>query len=303
MKIVITGATGFVGRRLVERLRGQGHTLAAWVRSPASAAQTLGTDVALIDASGGASAMQAAIADADAIVNLAGEPVIGRRWTEAQKQVLRASRVGVTELIVDAIAAAPRPRVLVSASAVGYYGDTGAREVDETSPPGDDFLAELSVAWEAAALRAERQQTRVCLVRIGLVLGRDGGVLGSMLPPFRLGLGGPIGSGSQYFPWVHIDDLVGIICAALERDDLRGPLLAVGPESVTNREFTAALGHVLHRPAVLKVPAFALRLALGSASAALLAGQRAVPRRVRELGYHFRFPALAPALDDLLGRR
>lgn len=301
MKFVITGATGFVGRRLVERLRGRGHALAAWVRSPGAAARTLGPDVALIDASGGAPAMQAAVADADAVVNLAGEPVIGRRWTDAQRQVLRDSRVGVTDLIVDAIAAAPRPRVLVSASAVGYFGDTGAREVDEASPPGDDFLAELSIAWEAAALRAERLQTRVCLVRIGLVLGRDGGVLGKMVPPFRLGLGGPIGSGSQYFPWVHIDDLVGIILAALERDELSGPLLAVGPESVTNREFAAALGHALHRPAVLKVPAFALRLALGSASAALLAGQRAVPRRTRALGYHFQFPELAPALQDLLG--
>jgi uncharacterized protein (TIGR01777 family) len=301
MRIVITGATGFVGRRLVEQLRSRGHALGAWVRSPATAARTLGPDVTLIDASGGRSAMQAAIAEADAIVNLAGEPVIGRRWTEPQKQALRASRVDVTDHIVDAIAAAPRPRVLVSASAVGYYGDTGAREVDEASPPGTDFLAELSVAWEAAALRAERQQTRVCVVRIGLVLGRDGGVLGSMLPVFRLGLGGPIGSGSQYFPWVHIDDLVGIIIAALERDDHRGPLLAVAPGIVTNREFARALGHALHRPAVFKVPAFALRLALGESAAALLAGQRAVPRRTQALGHRFRFPELAAALQDLLG--
>lgn len=301
MRIVITGATGFVGRRLVEALRVRGHALSAWVRSPAAAAKTLGPDVALIDASGGRPAMTAAIAEADAIVNLAGEPVIGRRWTGGQKQVLRDSRVGVTELIVDAIAAAPRPRVLVSASAVGFYGDTGAREVDEESPPGSDFLAALCVEWEAAALRAERQQTRVCLVRIGLVLGRDGGALKSMLPPFRLGLGGPIGSGEQYFPWVHLDDLVGILIAALERDDLHGPLLAVAPGIVTNREFGAALGHVLHRPAVLKVPAFALRLALGDSASALLAGQRATPRRTRALGVSFQFPELAPALQDLLG--
>jgi len=300
MHIVITGATGFVGRRLVERLRGRGHALSAWVRTPASAARVLGPDVALIDASGGAPAMQAAVAGADAIVNLAGEPVIGRRWSDAQKQALRASRVGVTDLIVDAIAAAPRPRVLVSTSAVGYYGDTGAHEVDEQSPPGSDFLAELSVAWEEAALRAERQQTRVCLVRIGLVLGRDGGVLERLLTPFRLGLGGPIGSGAQYFPWVHIVDLIGIEIAALENDELRGPLLAVAPGIVTNREFSAAMGHVLHRPAVLRVPAFALRLALGESAAALLAGQRAVPRRTQALGYRFQFPELGPALQDLL---
>jgi uncharacterized protein (TIGR01777 family) len=301
MRIVITGATGFVGRRLVERLRGRGHVLSAWVRSPAAAAKTLGPEVALIDASGGLPAMAAAIAEADAIINLAGEPVIGRRWTDGQRQVLRDSRVGVTALIVDAIAAAPRPRVLVSASAVGYYGDTGAHEVDEQSPPGSDFLAELCVEWEAAALRAERSQTRVCLVRIGLVLGRDGGALGSMLTPFRLGLGGPMGSGKQYFPWVHLDDLVGLLMAALERDELHGPLLAVAPGIVTNREFGAALGHVLHRPAVLKVPAFALRLALGDSASALLAGQRATPRRTVALGFSFQFPELAPALHDLLG--
>ena len=300
MQIVITGATGLVGRRLVERLKARGHGLRAWVRSPASAARTLGPEVQLVDASGGSSAMRVAIADADAIVNLAGEPVIGRRWSAAQKQALRASRIGVTDLIVDAIAAAPRPRVLVSTSAVGYYGDTGAREVDEHSPPGTDFLAALSSDWEAAALRAEAHGTRVCIVRIGLVLGRDGGVLGTMMPPFRLGLGGPIGSGEQYFPWVHIDDLVGMQIAALERDDIHGPLLAVAPGIVTNREFAAALGRALHRPAVLRVPGFALRLALGESATALLAGQRAVPRRTQALGLGFQFPELGPALADLL---
>ena len=300
MQIVITGATGLVGRRLVERLKARGHGLRAWVRSPASAARTLGPEVELVDASGGSSAMRVAIADADAIVNLAGEPVIGRRWSAAQKQALRASRIGVTDLIVDAIAAAPRPRVLVSTSAVGYYGDTGAREVDEHSPPGTDFLAALSSDWEAAALRAEAHGTRVCIVRIGLVLGRDGGVLGTMMPPFRLGLGGPIGSGEQYFPWVHIDDLVGMQIAALERDDIHGPLLAVAPGIVTNGEFAAALGRALHRPAVLRVPGFALRLALGESATALLAGQRAVPRRTQALGLGFQFPELGPALADLI---
>jgi len=300
MQIVITGATGLVGRRLVERLKARGHGLRAWVRSPASAARTLGPEVELVDASGGSSAMRVAIADADAIVNLAGEPVVGRRWSAAQKQALRASRIGVTDLIVDAIAAAPRPRVLVSTSAVGYYGDTGAREVDEDSPPGTDFLAALSIDWEAAALRAEAHRTRVCIVRIGLVLGRDGGVLGTMMPPFRLGLGGPIGSGEQYFPWVHIDDLVGMQIAALEREDIQGPLLAVAPGIVTNREFAAALGRALHRPAVLRVPGFALRLALGESATALLAGQRAVPRRTQALGLTFQFPELGPALADLL---
>ena len=301
MRILITGATGFLGRALVARLLAEGHALSAWVRSPQSAARTLGREVALVDAAGGAAAMQASIADVDGVVNLAGEPVIGRRWTERQRERLRASRVGVTDMIVDAIAARPRPRVLVSTSAVGYYGDTGEREVDEDSAPAVDFLATLCVDWEAAALRAERYQTRVCLVRVGLVLGRGDGVLGGMLTPFRLGLGGPIGDGSQFFPWIHLDDLVALFTAALTREELRGPVNAVAPGIVTNREFARTLGRALHRPAVLRVPGFALRLALGESASALLAGQRATPRRTQALGFRFRHPELAEALSDLLG--
>lgn len=304
MRILITGATGFVGKALVPRLLREGHTLTAWVRSPARAAKQLGPQVELIDAAGGLSVMQTAVADVDAILNLAGEPVIGKRWTERRKHQLWSSRVDLTDMIVDAIAAAPaRPRVLVSTSAVGYYGDTGDREVDEDSPPASGFLAELTVAWEKVALRAEQYDARVCLVRIGLVLGRDGGVLGQTLPVFRLGLGGPLGSGDQYFPWVHLEDVVGLFVAALTDPGLRGPVLAVAPGIVTGRGFAQALGRAVHRPAIFRVPSFALRLALGEQAMAVLEGQRATPRRTLALGYRFKFPELDEALADLTGNK
>lgn len=310
MQVFITGGTGFVGPALVQRLRRDGHSLRLWVRAPARAREQLdgfsaglAEQVELVAASGGATAMQAAIADADAIVNLAGEPVIGKRWTPRQKQSLAASRVGVTDQIVAAIAATPRPRVLVSTSAVGYYGDPGAREVDEDSPPGTGFLAELTVAWEQAALRAASSDTRVVLVRIGLVLGRGGGVLGQMLPAFKLGVGGPLGSGDQYFPWVHLDDLVELFAAALTDAKLRGPVNGVAPGIVTNREFARALGRAVHRPAFLRVPSFALRLALGEAASALTAGQRVVPRRTQALGFVFKHPELDAALAELTADR
>lgn len=300
MRIFITGATGFVGKALLPRLLRDRHALRAWVRSPVRAAGQLGPQVDLVDAAGGPSAMLAAIADADAIINLAGEPVIGKRWTAQRREALWASRVGVTDMIVDAIVAGPpRPRVLVSTSAVGYYGDTGEREVDEDSPPATGFLAELTVGWEAAALRAEPHDTRVCLVRVGLVLGRDGGVMARVLPVFRLGLGGPLGSGDQYFPWIHIDDVVELYTQALTDAALRGPVNAVAPGLVTGRGFARALGHAVHRPAVFRVPGFVLRLALGESAMAVLEGQRVAPRRTQALGFRFAHPELGAALADL----
>jgi len=303
MRIFISGATGFVGTTLVPRLLREGHLLRAWVRSPERAARQLGPQVDLVDAAGGPAAMLTAIADADAIINLAGEPVIGKRWTAQRREALWASRVGITDMIVDAIVAAPaRPRVLVSTSAVGYYGDTGEREVDEHSPPATGFLAELTVGWEAAAMRAAPHDTRVCLARVGLVLGSDGGVMAQLLPVFRLGLGGPLGSGEQYFPWIHIEDLVELYTQALTDPALRGPVNAVAPGLVTNRGFARSLGRAVHRPAVLRVPGFALRLALGESAMAVLEGQRVVPRRTLALGFRFTHPELDAALADLTAR-
>lgn len=294
MQILITGATGFVGRALVLRLLRDGHRVRALVRSPARACDVLGAEVEL------ATSIERAVEGCDAVIHLAGESVAGARWTAARKRVLRDSRVALTERLVAAIAAAARrPHVLVSASAVGYYGDRGDEWLDESSPPRDDFLGTMCQAWEAAATTAERHGVRVCCVRIGLVLGRGGGVLGSMLPLFRAGLGGPLGSGRQWFPWIHLHDLVELFTTAVADERYAGPVLGAAPGAITNREFARALGAAIGRWAVLPAPAFALRLALGEAATAVLAGQRVRPARALALGFVFRFPTIDAALDDL----
>lgn len=305
MQIFLTGATGFVGQALVRRLLADGHTLSAWVRSKGKAAEELGPQVELIDARAGDDAMLPAVARADAIVNLAGEPVVGVRWTAAKKRSTWASRVDTTRAITRAIVAcaqqAPRPRVFVSGSAVGYYGDTGDTLVDEDSPRGAGFLADMCVAWEEEARAAEGFDTRVCRIRTGLVLGKQGGLLGTLLPMFRMGIGGKLGDGTQYFPWIHLDDQIGLIVAALTVPTYTGPVNAVAPGIVTNYAFTKALGRTLHRPTIVPAPAFGLKLVFGEAASAMLGGQRATPRRALALGYKFKFPELDAALADLLG--
>jgi len=313
-RVLLTGATGLVGRAVVARLRAEGWAVVAWVRSLERAGMVLGGGCELVAAADGDGALQDVVGRCEAVVNLAGEPVVasiwGPRWTPGRREVLRASRIGVTQRIVaamHAVASSERPtgrgsgaRCLISASGIGYYGDTGAREVDENSAPGSDFLAQLCVEWEAAARRAEGFGTRVVLLRTSAVLTRRGGALGKMLPVFRLGLGGPVAGGRQYLPWIHIEDVVGAMVATLKDERHRGPINLVAPEAVTNREFSHALGRALHRPAVLPMPAGALRLMLGEAAEVLIAGQRAVPRALRELGYEFRHPRLAAALGELL---
>lgn len=302
MQILVTGATGFVGRALILRLLRDGHQVRAYVRSRARAADLLGAEVELAEAAGGEAALVRALAGCEAVVHLAGESVAEGRWTAARKRVLWDSRVGLTEALVRAMMATePRPRVLVSASAVGYYGDRGDEELDETSAPRDDFLGSMCQAWEAAALGAEALGVRVCLPRLGLVLGRGGGVLGALLPIFRAGLGGPLGSGQQWFPWVHLHDLVALLATAVTDRRYAGPVLAVAPELVTNREFSQALARALGRRALLPVPRLALRIARGEAADALVSGQRAVPARTRALGFEYQFPTLAQALGDIVG--
>jgi len=301
MRIFVTGATGFIGRALIPRLRRDGHTIIAWVRSEARARSLLGAEVELVRA-GGPDVMTAALSRSDAVVNLAGEPVLGKRWTPARRRILEESRIGVTRDLVRAIAAAsPRPRVLVSGSAVGWYGDRGDERLTEASAPGDDFLARLCRQWEDAALAAEASGVRVALLRTGVVLGRDGGALEQMLTPFRLGVGGPVGSGRQYFPWIHLHDLVGAIAAMIADDRYRGPVNGVAPQEATSRSFAAALGRALHRPAILPMPAFALRVIFGEAASVLLASQRAEPRVLIANGFTFAFPDLDRALADILG--
>ena len=301
MRVLITGATGFIGRALVPILRREGHQLIALVRSVERARSLLGAEVEVVPLSAGTNALRAGLERSDAVVNLAGEAIMGGRWTEARRQLLVESRLHLTKQLVSAIAEArPRPRTLISGSAVGYYGDRGSEVLRESSPHGSDFLARLCVEWEAAARSAEDSGLRVVTLRTGVVLGRDGGVLAQMLPPFRLGVGGPVGSGRQYMPWIHLDDLVRIIATALKDDRYAGPVNGAAPEQATSREFARALGRALHRPAVLPVPALALKVIFGEASSVLLGSQRIEPRRLRELGFTYSFPLLDHALADIV---
>ncbi|MES1255779.1 MAG: TIGR01777 family oxidoreductase [Acidobacteriota bacterium] len=298
----MTGATGFIGRALVPALLRDGHTVVAWVRSASRARARLGAEVEVAEATGGPTALTAILSRSDAVINLAGEPILGRRWTAARRQVLHESRVGETKALVRALHAAnPRPSLLVSGSAVGYYGDRGEERLTEQSEPGNDFLAQLCRDWEQAAVEAEPLGVRVVRLRTGVVLGRDGGALAQMLPPFRMGAGGPIGSGRQYVPWIHLHDLVGIISAAIADSRYRGPVNGVAPEPATSRDFARALGAALHRPAVLPVPGVALRLLFGDAAVVLLGGQRAEPTVATALGFRYAFPTLAGALADIVG--
>lgn len=300
MKVFLTGATGFLGRALTLALRREGHEVRAWVRSVERARAQLGDQAELVAMEASEASLRAALADCDAVVNLAGEPILSR-WSEKRRAELRASRVDLTARLVAAIAGMPRrPRVLVSGSAVGFYGDRGDERLSEASPAGTGFLPGLCADWEAAARRAEGCGVRVVLIRTGIVLGLDGGALVSMLPPFRLGAGGRLGSGQQRMPWIHVEDWVRIVCAALADERFRGALNATAPEPCTNREFTRELARALGKPAFLPVPGLALRVLFGSAASLLLESQCALPTRLAELGFGHRFPALSAALHDLL---
>lgn len=302
MHVFITGATGFIGRALVLRLQRDGHDITAWVRNEEQARGALGTGVDLLPIAAGEAALRDALAMSDGVVNLAGEPLIGR-WTRKRVQAITESRVQLTERLVHAMRYAEhQPPVFVSGSAVGYYGDRGEEALTERSAPADDLLARLCRDWERAALAAEPAGARVVLLRTGIVLGREGGALARLLLPFRLGVGGPIGSGRQYMPWIHLHDHVEMMVAALTDDRFSGPVNVSAPAPVTNREFSRALGRALHRPAFMPLPAFALRLALGEASGVLLSGQRAVPEKALKLGFAFQYPEIDAALADVVGR-
>jgi uncharacterized protein (TIGR01777 family) len=240
------------------------------------------------------------LAGADAIVHLAGEP-LAQRWTPEAKRRIRGSRVEGTRRLVEALPALPRrPAVLVCASAIGYYGSRGEEVLTESSAPGEGFLTELCLAWEKTAGLAEALDLRVVNLRNGIVLGPEGGALAKMLLPFRLGLGGRLGSGRQWMSWIHIDDLVGLIRLALERSELRGPINATAPNPVTNSEFTDTLAAVLYRPALLPVPAFALRALFGEMGEVMLGSQRVLPRVAESAGFQFQYPDLKQALEHLL---
>jgi uncharacterized protein (TIGR01777 family) len=300
MRVTVTGATGRVGGALVSALRGRGDDVTVLSRSPGKARQALaGVDAVAWDPTAGP-APDEALAGRDAVVHLAGEDV-AQRWTEDAKRRIRDSReTGTRNLVAGLRASEPRPRVLVSASAVGWYGARGDEELDEQVPAGDDFLARVVTAWEREADRAADLGMRVVEVRTGVVLDKDGGALSKMLPFFRLGIGGPVAGGRQYLPWIHLDDIVGIYLAALDGDGWSGPVNGTAPEPVTNRDFAHALGRAIHRPAFAPVPALAVRALYGDMAEMVTQGQRAVPRRPLELCYRFRHPELDDALRSAL---
>jgi len=292
MKVLITGGSGFIGTALVRNLVAAGHEVVVLSRSVQRTARLLGVPVLdQLDQIPGSDSI-------DAIVNLAGAPIVDRRWSEARKKLLRDSRLKTTEALLALIRRLDRPpEVLVSGSAVGYYGshsdDMALTEAADDFRPG--FSHQLCADWEACALQAEKLGVRVCLLRTGIVLGQ-GGALSKMLPAFRFGLGGPIGNGRQWMSWVALEDEVAIIRFLLEQRTLRGPFNACAPEAVTNACFSQTLGAVLHRPARLRMPARVLELLLGEASELLVSGQRAYPRRLLDAGYTFRYTSLDDAL-------
>lgn len=297
MHILLTGGTGLIGRALCQFWLRQGHQLTVWSRRPERVAALCGDGVRGI-----ARLEELADTPLDALINLAGAPIADRPWTHKRKALLWDSRVALTERLLAWLESrAQRPRVLISGSAVGWYGDGGERELHESDAPVvEDFAAQLCGAWEETAQRAETLGMRVVLLRTGLVLAPAGGFLKRLLLPFRLGLGGPIGNGRQWMPWIHLQDEIGLIDFLLQRDDARGPYNACAPQPARNRDFTRALGRALHRPALLPVPGPLLKLGLGELSGLLLGGQKALPQRALADGYVFRFTDLDSALADLL---
>jgi uncharacterized protein len=304
MNIIIAGGTGFLGQPFCRHLAAAGHRVVVLTRGPTlRAAMPTSVEFVVWTPDGTAGPWAHACEEADAVVNLVGASIGEGRWSPARKVLLRDSRLLATRSLVAALARAPaakRPR-FVSGSAVGYYGNRGNELLTEAAAPGRGFLADLCAAWERAALEAEALGVRVALVRTGLVLARDGGALARMLPPFMWGVGGPLGTGRQYLPWIHRDDWLALVAGLVERPELTGPINATAPEAVTNQEFASALGRAVHRPAWMRAPAFAIRAALGEmGEALLLAGQRVIPERALAAGFVFSHPRLAEALDSIV---
>jgi uncharacterized protein (TIGR01777 family) len=302
MRIVIAGGTGFIGKAMLAAYRAQ-HVLEVLTRDPDTAQARLPEGVRAVGWDGATLGAWADRLDgADAVINLVGES-IAQRWTPAVKQRLWDSRVKTTELLVQAAQrASTPPRVWLQASAIGVYDQSPDTTADESSPPASGFLADLGVAWEAAAQPVASLGARLCYMRIGVVLGLESGALPQMLTPFKLGVGGPIGSGKQWLSWVHLDDVVGAAAFLLTRDDLSGAFNFTAPQPATMDEFAKTLGRVLLRPAIIRAPAFAVRLMLGEMAEFVLQGSRVLPKRLLEAGYGFRFPTLEAALRDLLGK-
>lgn len=304
MRVAVTGATGVIGRQAIGAMLERGDQVIALTRDPASARDKLSGRVdaqAWLDPKHTLPPSEA-LEQADAVLHLLGEP-IAQRWSDDAKREIRDSRVLSTRSLVEAISALPedrRPRALVSQSATGYYGPRGDEPLDESAAAGHDFLAGVTVEWEREAGKASSAGVRVAMTRTGVVLSPQGGALEKMLPPFKLGVGGPVAGGKQYVPWVHLDDVVGAMLRCLDDETASGPINLTAPNPATNAELSKALGRVLHRPAVLPVPGLALKALYGEMATIVLTGQRAVPARLGELGYEYRHPQLEDALRDVL---
>ncbi|NMO14706.1 TIGR01777 family protein [Pyxidicoccus fallax] len=300
MKVAVTGASGFLGPGFVQRLLGRGHDVHVLARDIGRTLGRLpqGVTGSFFDAA--TPLAPDALGGAEAVVHLAGEPV-AQRWTKEAKHRIHDSRVMGTRVLVEAIRGAGTVKRFVSASAIGFYGGTrGAEPLTEESAPGDDFLAQVCRGWEAEAMRAREWGIRTAVVRMGVVLHPEGGALHKMLPPFRMGAGGPVGSGKQYVSWVHREDALDLLLYVLEHPTVEGPVNVTAPTPVTNAEFAHAMGHALGRPAVMHVPAFMLKAAMGEMAKVALEGQRVLPKRALEAGFTFRHPELEAALRDLL---
>lgn len=311
MQMVVAGGSGFLGRALVHALAADGHATVVLSRGAGASARGAASDTTSRTRTvgwtpDGASGAWASVLDgADAVINLAGESIGGGRWTAARKRQITDSRILATRSLVAAIQqAATPPPVFISGSAVGYYGPLGDQIATEETPAGDDFLASVCTQWEAEAQRAASPRTRVVRIRTGLVLARDGGALPRMLPPFWFGAGGPIGSGRQYWPWIHRHDWVEMVKFAVATPAVSGALNLTAPQPLPNAQFARALGRALHRPSLLPTPGFALKLLLGEmAEGLLLSGQRAVPAKAESLGFRFTYPELDAALAEIFARR
>jgi uncharacterized protein (TIGR01777 family) len=296
MNILITGGTGFIGTPLTQELRKSGNDVTVTTRRQTDTKEKLSWNPpGLIP--------QNIISKFDGIINLAGEPIAPARWTEERKKGILSSRIDTTRALVESIKAADtKPKVLISASAIGYYGPHGDESLTEDTPPASDFLADVCVKWEAEALKAQESGVRVVTVRIGGVLEADGGALPQMIIPFKFFIGGPIGSGKQWFSWIHRDDVVGIMRYALENESVSGSVNATAPNSVTNKQFSTALGKALNRPSCLAVPGFMVELTLGELGAVLLTGQKVLPEKMLKAGYKFKYEDIEAALAAIFGK-
>ncbi|MCX5722485.1 MAG: TIGR01777 family oxidoreductase [Nitrospirae bacterium] len=304
MHIIVTGGTGFIGRPLCASLSQEGHRVTLLTRRKEEAQRSCGSTVTAVEWNGKeAGVWEHCLEGADAVINLAGAPIADARWSDARKRLLTESRVLTTRLLVEALSRrSSKPRILISASGIGYYGASDDRLLDEGAARGQGFLADLCLAWEAEALRAAEFGVRVVTLRTGMVLERDGGALPKMLLPFRLFVGGPIMPGTQWVSWIHRRDHIGLIQWLLAMPSVSGPVNAVAPEAVTMNRFCKVLGQVLHRPSWLPLPGFALHMAMGELGTLMTTGQRVNPAKALSGGYVFRYPTLEPALRAILAK-